>query len=169
MDFIVCTQIIETYLKRVVMSTDQRIPWWASLKYLIGEVMYGGWVIDDFDRRIVKTYMNEYMGDFLFDFFQPFHFYRDPTVDYVIPPDGTRDDYMVFVDSTKSTRIWLSNYLAPRDFHFFSHRKRDLKGNHYTTDDEVKETAATWIRERPPEVFSNGMQKLVTRWKSVSV
>lgn len=37
MDFIVCTQIIETYLKRVVMSTDQRIPW-ASLKYLIGEV-----------------------------------------------------------------------------------------------------------------------------------
>ena len=41
------------------------------------QVMYGGRVIDDFDRRVVSTYMDEYMGDFLFDTFQPFHFYRD--------------------------------------------------------------------------------------------
>ncbi len=47
--------------------------------------MYGGRVIDDFDRRIVNTYMDEYMGDFIFDSFQPFHFYRNDTVDYVIP------------------------------------------------------------------------------------
>lgn len=56
--------------------------------------MYGGRVIDDFDRRIVKTFMNEYMGDFLFDTFQPFHFYQDEAVDYTIPSDGTREDYI---------------------------------------------------------------------------
>ena len=28
--------------------------------------------------------------------------------------------------------------LAPSDFHFFSHLKRDLKGTHFTSDDEVK-------------------------------
>lgn len=56
--------------------------------------MYGGRVIDDFDRRIVKTFMNEYMGDFLFDTFQPFHFYQDEAVDYTIPCDGTREDYI---------------------------------------------------------------------------
>lgn len=56
--------------------------------------MYGGRVIDEFDRRIVKTYMNEYMGDFLFDTFQPFHFFRDNTVDYTIPPDGNKDEYI---------------------------------------------------------------------------
>lgn len=72
---------------------DTRLPW-NSLKYLIGEVMYGGRVIDEFDRRIVKTYMNEYMGDFLFDTFQPFHFFRDNTVDYTIPPDGNKDEYI---------------------------------------------------------------------------
>ena len=49
--------------------------------------MYGGRVIDDFDRRITRTYMNEYMGDFLFDSFQPFHFYKDEHVDYFIPSD----------------------------------------------------------------------------------
>lgn len=56
--------------------------------------MYGGRVIDDFDRRVVKTYMDEYLGEFLFDKFQPFHFYHDATFDYVIPPDGEREEYI---------------------------------------------------------------------------
>ncbi len=47
--------------------------------------MYGGRVIDDFDRRVVNIYMDEYMGDFIFDTFQPFHFYKDDNVDYFIP------------------------------------------------------------------------------------
>lgn len=29
--------------------------------------MYGGRVTDDWDRRIMMTYLEEYMGDFLFD------------------------------------------------------------------------------------------------------
>ena len=44
------------------------------------QVMYGGRVIDDFDRRVVNTYMDEYMGDFIFDTFQPFHFYKNDEV-----------------------------------------------------------------------------------------
>ena len=44
--------------------------------------MYGGRVIDDFDRRVVNTYMDEYMGDFIFDTFQPFHFYKNEEVRY---------------------------------------------------------------------------------------
>ncbi|KAB0803715.1 hypothetical protein PPYR_00685 [Photinus pyralis] len=96
-DFNVCVQILEIYLNKTLTLKDTRMPW-NSLKYLIGEVMYGGRVIDDFDRRIVTTYMNEYMGDFLFDTFQPFHFYHDKNVDYVIPTDGIKDDYIAAID-----------------------------------------------------------------------
>ena len=56
--------------------------------------MYGGRAIDDFDRRVLRTYMDEYMGDFIFDTFQPFHFYHNEEIDYKIPEDGPRDNYV---------------------------------------------------------------------------
>jgi len=100
-DFRVCKQILDTYLSKAVANNDPKIPW-GSLKYLIGEVsfsyfdsrkkfmfylkvMYGGRAIDDFDRRVLRTYMNEYMGDFIFDTFQPFYFHRTDEVAYYIP------------------------------------------------------------------------------------
>ncbi|KAG8233614.1 hypothetical protein J437_LFUL001025 [Ladona fulva] len=41
----------------------------------------------------------------------------------------------------------------------------DLKGNHYTSDDEVKAAIASWIREKSKEFFSDGIKKLVTLWE----
>lgn len=60
--------------------------------------MYGGRVIDSYDRRVSFTYMDEYFGDFLFDTFQPFHFYKNDVVDYVVPPERSRDDYLRFIE-----------------------------------------------------------------------
>lgn len=53
--------------------------------FFVSQVMYGGRAIDDFDRRVLRTYMNEYMGDFIFDTFQPFYFHRTADVAYYIP------------------------------------------------------------------------------------
>ncbi|XP_055846772.1 dynein axonemal heavy chain 10 isoform X2 [Episyrphus balteatus] len=97
-DFDVCLNIIKTYLNKALDAKDSRIPW-ESLKYLIGEVMYGGRVIDDYDRRIVQTYLNEYMGDFIFDSFQPFFFYKDNEFEYGMPIDMDHvDDIAAYVD-----------------------------------------------------------------------
>ena len=60
--------------------------------------MYGGRVIDNFDRRVSAVYMDEYFGDFLFDAFQPFHFYCDENVDYVLPPVGDKRSYLKFIE-----------------------------------------------------------------------
>ncbi|KAG9351776.1 hypothetical protein JZ751_023027 [Albula glossodonta] len=97
-DFQVCMEILDTYLTKAYTQGDDKIPW-GSLKYLIGEVMYGGRAIDSFDRRILTVYMDEYLGDFLFDTFQPFHFYHNKDVDYKIPPDGPKDVYVAEIES----------------------------------------------------------------------
>jgi len=55
--------------------------------------------------------------------------------------------------------------LAPSDFHFFPHLKRGLKGTHFTSDDEVKQAVMSWIKQRTPEFFIDGMRKLVLRWE----
>lgn len=56
--------------------------------------MYGGRVTDDYDRRVLNTYLEDYMGDFLFDENVPFFFSKDgyeydcPKVHRVIPNRG---------------------------------------------------------------------------------
>ena len=88
-DFRISMALISTYLTKAYDNRDDMIPW-GTLRYLIGEAMYGGRVSDNFDRRILTTYLDEYLGDFLFDTFQPFHFYVNMEVDYTIPPPGDR-------------------------------------------------------------------------------
>uniref|UniRef100_A0A8C3JB17 Dynein axonemal heavy chain 10 n=1 Tax=Calidris pygmaea TaxID=425635 RepID=A0A8C3JB17_9CHAR len=97
-DFQVCMEILNTYLTKAFEQNDDKIPW-SSLKYLIGEVMYGGRAIDSFDRRILTVYMDEYLGDFIFDTFQVFHFYKNDTVDYKIPHGTIKDDYVEAIES----------------------------------------------------------------------
>ena len=78
------------------------------------KVMYGGRAIDDFDRRVLKTCMDEYMGDFIFDTFQPFHFFKNQDFDYCIPEDGR----MPYMDSQS---LPLAN--APEVFGLHSNAK----------------------------------------------
>jgi hypothetical protein len=58
-----------------------------------------------------------------------------------------------------------STDLTPSDFHFFPHFRRDLKGIHFTLDDKVKQAVTSWIKQRTPEIFIDGMHKLVLRWE----
>ncbi|CAF1522285.1 unnamed protein product, partial [Adineta steineri] len=88
-DFRVSVDILKHYLNMNLEHGNLDIQW-STLRYLIGEVMYGGRVIDSYDRRIIRTYMKEYFGDFVFDSIQQFHFFIDITTkslkyDYFIP------------------------------------------------------------------------------------
>jgi dynein heavy chain len=40
---------------------------WENLRYLFGEIMYGGHITDDWDRRLCRTYLEEYMNPQMFD------------------------------------------------------------------------------------------------------
>jgi dynein heavy chain len=86
-DYDTSLRLLSMYLTKS-FDNQTKLPW-ESLKYLIGEVMYGGRVTDSFDRRTLITYLHEYMGDFVFDDFQQFFLSKGDNnglnFDYIIP------------------------------------------------------------------------------------
>jgi len=97
-DFNVSRRLLGMYLAKAFQNKDEIIPW-GSLRYLIGEAMYGGRVTDSFDRRILITYLDEYMGDFLFDECQPFSFANSGGFDYKLPALGPIENYVKAIDA----------------------------------------------------------------------
>jgi dynein heavy chain len=89
-DFKVSARLLNLYLQK---SFDKKevLPW-ETLRYLIGEAMYGGRVTDNYDRRVLTTYLEEYMGDFLFDENVQFYFSRSG-FDYQCPLEGNVAQY----------------------------------------------------------------------------
>jgi len=47
-------------------SAAVKLPW-EDLRYLVGEIMYGGHIVDDWDRRMCRTYLSFFMQDELLD------------------------------------------------------------------------------------------------------
>ena len=100
-DLNISRRLLGLYLQKAFEDRDEFLPW-GSLKYLIGDAMYGGRVSDDMDRRILKTYLEEYMGDFLFDDTQKFHF-SSVGFDYILPEWGDILNYTEMVESLPLT------------------------------------------------------------------
>ncbi|CAK4656794.1 hypothetical protein LEN26_006663 [Aphanomyces euteiches] len=100
-DFNISRKLLGLYLHKAFVDCDEVLPW-GSLKYLIGDAMYGGRVSDDYDRRVLTTYLSEYMGDFLFDSCQPFFFSRSG-FDYRLPADGPLENYLEMVETLPLT------------------------------------------------------------------
>merc|ERR1719421_706509 len=47
-------------------SSSVKIPW-DDMRYIFGEIMYGGHIVDDWDRKMCATYLNYFMVDELLD------------------------------------------------------------------------------------------------------
>ena len=96
-DFRISFRLLGMYLRKAWENKDEMIPW-GSLKYLIGEAMYGGRVTDDFDRRCLINYMDEYMGDFLFDKNREFFFARSKEFDYGLPKQMNLEGFFNYLN-----------------------------------------------------------------------
>jgi dynein heavy chain len=95
-DFRVSFRLISLYLNKAHVNNEEELPW-ETLRYLIGEAMYGGRVTDDFDRRVLNTYLKEYLGDFIFDKNQPYYFSRSGA-DYTIPMAQNYEQFLLAID-----------------------------------------------------------------------
>lgn len=49
-------------LLSMYLNEYENVPW-NALKYLIAGICYGGHVTDDWDRRLLNTYINQYFNE----------------------------------------------------------------------------------------------------------
>ena len=54
--------------------------------------------------------------------------------------------------------------LAPSDFFLFPNLKKDIRGLHFRSDEEVVTAAEEWVNGKDPEFFSSGLMALEHRW-----
>lgn len=54
-DLTISVSVLYNYLE-----ANSKVPW-EDLRYLFGEIMYGGHITDDWDRRLCITYLEEFM------------------------------------------------------------------------------------------------------------
>ncbi|MCJ8738612.1 hypothetical protein PDJAM_G00037770 [Pangasius djambal] len=54
-DLTISVNVLYNYLE-----ANSEVPW-DDLRYLFGEIMYGGHITDDWDRRLCRTYLQEYL------------------------------------------------------------------------------------------------------------
>lgn len=84
-DLTISADVLYNYLE-----ANDDIPW-EDIKYIFGEIMYGGHITDHWDRRTCSTYLDIYMNDRLFDG-------ADLGPEFPTPPPMNYDEYIEYLD-----------------------------------------------------------------------
>ncbi|XP_077976399.1 dynein beta chain, ciliary-like isoform X2 [Styela clava] len=155
-DLTISVNVLYNYLEANV-----KVPW-TDLRYLFGEIMYGGHITDDWDRRLCRTYLEVYMepkqldGELMYapGFFSPpnldykgYHAY----IDELLPPEsptlyGLHPNAEVGILTVTSDELFRTVLeMQPREGSGGSEGITSIDENVKTTLDE--------ILERLPDLF----------------
>ncbi|CAM9713793.1 unnamed protein product [Bubo scandiacus] len=85
-DLTISINVLYNYLE-----ANPKVPW-DDLRYLFGEIMYGGHITDDWDRRLCRTYLSEYIHAELLEG----EVYLAPG--FLIPPSLDYEGYHKYID-----------------------------------------------------------------------
>jgi len=87
-DFSATIQFIQNHLDEI---DPRRGISWQTVRFMIGEVQYGGRVTDDYDKRLLNTYAKQWFGENMFA--EKFEFAKG----YKIPKCKTLADFRAFM------------------------------------------------------------------------
>ncbi|KAJ9437970.1 Dynein-1-beta heavy chain [Diplonema papillatum] len=93
-DFQVSEAILSLYINEMEEPSSASIPF-PTIRYLICDASYGGRVTDDWDRRTLKTYMNQYLC--MDAVLNPQYKLSSDTAYYIPSVDGTLSSYKEYV------------------------------------------------------------------------
>jgi len=87
-------QVLYNYLEG---SSSVKIPW-DDLRYIFGEIMYGGHIVDDWDRRMCEKYLLYFMQDALLDEIEMVP-YADGKLSWPSPQPGPHEKFVEHIDT----------------------------------------------------------------------
>ncbi|GAB1603179.1 hypothetical protein Ahia01_000598400 [Argonauta hians] len=70
---------------------------WSCVRYMIGEIQYGGRVTDDFDKRLLNTFCRNWFGEAIFQ--SNFQLHKG----YAIPRGNKLQDYLDYIQNLPTT------------------------------------------------------------------
>lgn len=77
-------------------STAVKIPW-EDLRYIFGEIMYGGHIVDDWDRRMCGKYLSYFMQDDILDEMELVPYAEG--LSWKSPGPGTHEKYLEHIET----------------------------------------------------------------------
>jgi len=89
-------------MRNYMENAGPKVPW-LDLRYLIGEIMYGGHIVNDFDRTLCNCYLEYFLRDELLDEMEMFPYREgspeDPnTATFKAPPPTMYEKYLEHIE-----------------------------------------------------------------------
>lgn len=88
--------VLKNYLESN-QSGGTKVPW-DDLKYIFGEIMYGGHIVDDRDRIFCNAFLDNLMNDKLLDEANMFPFTDGTLTVFKCPPAGPYEKYLEHIE-----------------------------------------------------------------------
>lgn len=95
-------------------NTSGKVPF-EDLIYIFGEIMYGGHIVDDWDRRLCISYLINIMNEQLFDELELFPYIneKESKLTFKCPQPTTYDKYIEHIETSLTMETPMAYGLHP--------------------------------------------------------
>lgn len=158
-DLLICSNVLQSYL-----DANETVPW-DDLRYIFGEIMYGGHITDAWDRRICNTYLQVYHQERLFNGLELAPGFKSPS-----PNELDYDGYVKYAETSMPNESPLLFGLHPNaEIGYLTNSTEKLFFDILAMGGGVEGTSGDNTSNAVREVMTNIQERLPEEFETVSL